>query len=184
MRVSIKFPWNRTALIGQLARSCEKEGYFGRTALMKILYFLQEFGGVDLGYDFSLYNYGPFDSEVLSDLDTAKVFSAVKVSVRHSGGYQIEPGEELERAEGFAAAFLTENGTAIDKIVGDLRGKSAKELELLATIHFVWRDQSERPDDISVDKIIERVASLKPEFPEPRIQSAIKDLLDLGYIEH
>jgi len=37
---------------------------------MKLLYFLQEWKGVRLNYDFRLYTYGPFESEVLSDLSS------------------------------------------------------------------------------------------------------------------
>ena len=42
----------------------------GRTQLMKLCYFLQEIEHVPVKYDFRLFNYGPFDSEVLSDLGT------------------------------------------------------------------------------------------------------------------
>ena len=49
----------------------------GRTQVMKLLYFLQELKGIPLGYDFRLFNYGPFDSEVLSDLSLACSSNAI-----------------------------------------------------------------------------------------------------------
>ena len=55
----------RTASIAELVRKASAG--FGRTALMKCLYFLQTVHRVPLGYHFGLYTYGPFDSDVLSD---------------------------------------------------------------------------------------------------------------------
>ena len=49
----------------------------GEKLFVKLFYFLQELNGVPLGYDFRLFNYGPFDSEVLSDLSTACGLDAV-----------------------------------------------------------------------------------------------------------
>ena len=57
------------ASISDLFRA--KSPTLGRTAIMKLCFFLQESKGVPLGYHFSLYSYGPFDSDVLSDLGTA-----------------------------------------------------------------------------------------------------------------
>ena len=48
----------------------------GRTALMKFLYFLQQVRGVDLGYNFTLYTYGPFDAAVLEDLSSTTSLGA------------------------------------------------------------------------------------------------------------
>ena len=74
--------WNklqdaRLAVIAKLA-TLAPAGYLGRTALMKFCYLLQTVRQVPLGYRFTLYSYGPFDSDVLSDLGTA---------VQYLGGY-------------------------------------------------------------------------------------------------
>src|SRR6516164_9081486 len=64
---------------------------FGRTALMKCLYFLQTVRHVPLGYHFRLYTYGPFDSDVLSDLSLAERFGLVESKLsQFSGGYRYE----------------------------------------------------------------------------------------------
>jgi len=62
----------RLSLIPVLAES-HPSHHIGRTALMKYMYFLQTLRGVQLGYNFSMYSYGPFDADVLSEyclLDT------------------------------------------------------------------------------------------------------------------
>jgi hypothetical protein len=48
---------------------------------MKFCYFLQTVRQVPLGYRFTLYSYGPFDADVLSDLGTAENLQGVKASV-------------------------------------------------------------------------------------------------------
>ncbi len=90
---------NRIALIAQLA---EITPNLGRTALMKYCYFLQTIRKVPLGYSFSLYSYGPFDSDVLSDLGSAEALGGVKTRVEyHPGGYgyRIEKGERTDAAK-------------------------------------------------------------------------------------
>lgn len=88
----------RLALIPLMAAE-SRSGHIGRTALVKYMYFLQTLRGVPLGYRFSLYSYGPFDSEVLADLASAETLSAVQSDpVFYSGGYgyEIRPGARSE----------------------------------------------------------------------------------------
>jgi hypothetical protein len=76
---------NRIAVITRLA---ERSPGLGRTALMKYCYFVQTLRRVPLGYSFSLYSYGPFDSDVLADLDVTESMGGVKTEVvYHTGGY-------------------------------------------------------------------------------------------------
>ena len=54
----------RTAILARMVKVAPGQT-LGRTQVMKLFYFLQELKGVWLGYDFRLFTYGPFDSEVL-----------------------------------------------------------------------------------------------------------------------
>src|SRR3972149_3482778 len=67
--------WNRLALITALVK--EMPG-LGRTAIMKLPFFLVVLRNVPLDYDLRLYTYGPFDSNVLDDLSYAESLEAVK----------------------------------------------------------------------------------------------------------
>ena len=71
----------RLGVFAELAKSAKNA--FGRTALMKLCYFLQEVKGVPLRYEFSLYSYGPFDSDVLADLQTAVELQILDSTVEH-----------------------------------------------------------------------------------------------------
>ncbi|HWO33015.1 MAG TPA: hypothetical protein VNO32_29825, partial [Candidatus Acidoferrum sp.] len=84
-------------------------GQIGRTALMKYMYFLQTLRGVPLGYNFTMYSYGPFDSDVLSDLSSGegmKVVTSTPVVFSGGYGYQIRPGTLAEFAKRNASQFL------------------------------------------------------------------------------
>src|ERR1700733_8978318 len=91
----------RLGLIPALAER-STTGYIGRTALMKYMYFLQTLRRIPLDYHFSMYSYGPFDSDVLADLSSAEALDIVKMNaVEFSGGYgyQIYPGSQAEAAK-------------------------------------------------------------------------------------
>ena len=78
MACSINTPWHRYALVAELTSRLEgKSPWFGKTALQKLVYILQEAFDVDCGYDFQLYTHGPFTSQLLADLDLAESFGAV-----------------------------------------------------------------------------------------------------------
>src|SRR5689334_10646515 len=112
------FPWYRFALIAELAEKTPAR--LGRTALMKFAYFLQVLRSVPLGYHFTLYSYGPFDSGVLDDLAYAQTLEAVKVhTVDYSNGYgyDIQPGRAAKEIKAKAAEFLTAHQDAIDWVV-------------------------------------------------------------------
>ena len=58
-------PQGRHALIVELSKRLEGVSpQFGKTALMKLLYLLQEAYGVSTGYRYSFYTYGPYSQEV------------------------------------------------------------------------------------------------------------------------
>ena len=88
----------RSAILARLVCNAP-DRKLGRTQLMKLFYFLQELKGVQLGYDFRLFAYGPSDSEVLSDLATAtsvNVAHEKTVIFARSYGFEITPGPHAE----------------------------------------------------------------------------------------
>src|SRR5437879_1565040 len=99
----------RLGLLPVLAEQA-RTGCIGRTAVMKYMYFLQTLRGWPLGYNFSMYSYGPFDPAVLADLNSAEALNIVETnSVQFAGGYgyRIKPGPRAEFAKENAGSFLT-----------------------------------------------------------------------------
>ncbi len=158
----------------------------GRTQLMKLCYFLEEIGQVPLRYDFRLFNYGPFDSEVLDDLGTACRDSALKektVIYSRSYGYEITPGESADGLSRDLESANPELVEKIDEIVQAFAGDGAGELELKSTIVFVDREFHRSSQPSNIDSIAERVNSIKPHFSLDTIRDRIRNMMGKGYLD-
>src|SRR6266852_325989 len=91
---------DRIALIAHLVARAPTR--LGRTALMKCLFFLKAVEHVPLPYSFGLYTYGPFDSDVLDDLQYAEALRAVEgtlVEYPRARGYEYQRGPKIEEIE-------------------------------------------------------------------------------------
>jgi uncharacterized protein YwgA len=169
----------RLAVLSTLVNRAPQK--LGRTALMKFAYLLQTVRGVPLGYQFELYNYGPYDNTVLGDLSHAVTLQAMKSqTVYYPGGY----GYEYSAKEGHAAlcAPVAED---LDKFDEDINwvlaryGKeSASRLELVSTIVFAEREMRRKRQDRSRTELARRVKRIKPHFSEGTITQVIDELAD------
>ncbi|MDQ7788747.1 MAG: hypothetical protein RDU41_01690 [Clostridia bacterium] len=186
MRTTIDLPWHRCAMIAELAyRLHNRSPQFGKTALQKTVYLLQELHGVECGYDYSFYTYGPFSSELLSDLDFVQALRGVAVDYVGSGsrGYEISPGDENVRIREKAAGFLSEAALAVDRIVDEFGSLSAKDLELRSTLVYVDKDTKRAGESLSRDELVRLVKEIKPRFNSETIQDALADLVSKGYVQ-
>lgn len=174
----------RLGLIPVLAER-SSTSHIGRTALMKYLYFLQAVRGLPLRYSFSMYSYGPFDSDVLADLSMAESLNIVEVSpVQFAGGYgyRIKPGIRAESAKANAAQFLTQHGGDIDWLFSIFGSLNSAELELTSTIVYVDREFGDRKRQCSVSCVTSRVHEIKAHFTVGQIQGFVEELLKQGVL--
>src|SRR5919106_2296865 len=83
---------NEIAAITELIEKAEQSGVtLGRTQLMKLLFLLKAVKRVPLNYNFRLYAYGPYDSQVLEDVAYAELLGAIRSNVQmYSKGYQYQ----------------------------------------------------------------------------------------------
>ena len=185
MRAELNFPWERYALIVALARRVQDEGgALGKTALQKLVYFLQVVFGVDVGYEFSLYTYGPFAAELMHDLDVVEVMGGVRVDYdAEFNRYRISPGPKAAWIENRARAFIAKASPAIDQVARDHARSSARDLELYATIVFAQRGMAPGGGARRDEALIHEVHEIKPQFGEAEIGNAIRRLRELGYID-
>jgi hypothetical protein len=153
----------------------------GRTAVMKLAYFLQTAKNVPLGYHFRLYTYGPFDGDVLADLDRARAIGAVasEIVTFPSGkgyGYEFTPGPRYEGLQKVATRDLMPYQDAIRWVLAEYGGKSAGDLELLSTIVHADREASQARQRISFAELARSVQQIKPQFAEATILRNIHEL--------
>jgi len=169
----------RLALIPVLAAK-SKSSRMGRTALMKYMYLLQTVRRVPLGYHFTLYSYGPFDSDVLGDLSLAEALEAVKTEVKlYSGGYgyKIRPARNADWLKRRTEKLLLRYTKDVDWVIDKFGSLSSAELELVGTIVYVDRESAsgKRP---GLEKIAKLVHELKPHFSEEKVLRYARQLAD------
>ena len=159
----------RTAIIGELARQ-KHSGQLGKTAVMKLLHLLQDGLKVPLGYRFTLYTYGPYDSDVMSDIEFAE--SLNQVSVEYFGpdqGYSIH-------SKSTEVIQVDEDIKKQIKELMNLFGKmNARDLELRSTLLFLSREFKD-------DLLMRRLQELKPKYSAAETSSAISELKDRRFL--
>ena len=164
----------RQALLAALVNQAPDQR-LGRTALMKLLFLLTTVRDVLVGYRFRMYTYGPFDSEVLSDVDYAARLEALAVEIErypNGYGYVIRPGRAADRIMSIGREFLDKHRDDIDWVIRYFAPRKAVDLELLSTIVYVDREHGMR----SIEEVARVVNEIKPRFAVSEIEEEAKRL--------
>jgi uncharacterized protein len=164
----------RTAVIGEIVKRKQKlGGQLGKTALMKLLHLLQEGLDMPLGYRFTLYNYGPYDTEVMSDIEFAE--SLGLINIQYEGpeqGYRIQPNPSA----GQVISQFSDPIGKLDKLMEYFGSMNARDLELRSTLLFLSHDFQE-------DALVDRLLALKPKYVKLEVRSVLTDLKQKGLVE-
>lgn len=165
------------ALIAWIARELGGPNRkLGKKALQKLVHLIQELGGVDVGYRFSFYTYGPYSIGLAGDLDVVAALKAVEVTYNSTDNYYlIAPGSENERMIEKGMNSLEQNRAAIEQVVKTFSGRLAKDLELVSTIAYLRRHAPKEEYNDS-EKLAKRVKALKPKYSEEEVAKAIEDV--------
>ena len=181
MQEGLNIPWSRYGLIAELAhRMSATRPQFGKTALQKSVYLLKEVYCVDCGYDFELYTYGPFSSQLLQDLDMVAGIGAVNIApvLSAPGGFHISPGPQNKSLRRKTLDFLESPvvSRALDRLVKDFGQRWAKDLELISTIVYVCRDLGAGDQPVKRKRILKTVSAIKPKFTKEEITTVCTQL--------
>ena len=185
MSLKVDIPWHRYATIAELAKRVQqlrRPGSLGKTALQKLAYLLVEWKNVPLGYNFELYNYGPFSSSLMGDLDFVDSLRGVSVKWDDEAGYSITPGEAAEAITEMARAFIDTYSSDIDEVIAAFGQYNATDLELRSTILFAFREMQADSTSVARSALVERVLGLKPKFTRRGIGRAVDELAGLGLV--
>lgn len=126
----------------------------GKTFVQKIFYLLTRQGVVDFNY--SMYHYGPYSSEVSGELNFAESSGIVNVEWIEDKGYFINSTSKLDK---FKSLLKDEEMQAIDDMIETFADFNAIELSLIATALYS-RDNFE----VSDEKLAEVVHNAKPNY--------------------
>ncbi|MEI7834110.1 MAG: hypothetical protein WCJ56_13055 [bacterium] len=181
-------PWDRLSVIPEIVYRFTEKGCpaLGKTTLQKIIYLLQGVSGKYLGYDFSLYTYGPFDSQVLQDLDFIENMKGVTITQISGGcsGVSITPAEstdDIRNRSNLMNDPIVQS--RLQRLILDFGNLSAKEMELRSTLFYVYRDSKRRNEFSTKESVVSLVQEIKPRFDISTIKSAFEELKDKKYIE-
>jgi hypothetical protein len=174
--------------IGLIAALVEKsEGQvLGRTAIMKLIYFLQVLRQLPLAYDFRLHTYGPFDPDVLEDLSYARIYGAVTertVLQRQGYRFEIKPGRRCMRAQTAAGDWLEGYRKDLDWVLGEFGKFAAPDLELLSTIVFADRAHGKQDKALSLEELAMQVQNIKPRFTRGYVLDQCRRAMSKGFLQ-
>ena len=176
----------RVAVLTAIAR---RMGECGRTSLMKMAYLIQTVKEVPLGYDFELYLYGPYSTQVLNDLSIAVLWDALQEEYYSTGdgyGYKITLGHLADDLlqDPQIARLLEDHKDSIDWVVGRFKDYSASEMEAVGTIVWIDREFKGSKEKLSIDELLDVAQEIKPHFPRERLRQIAEKLIQEGILKY
>jgi uncharacterized protein YwgA len=128
-------------VVKEAARVSQNQGgYLGRTAIQKIVYFLQVLD-VPMRYHFELFHYGPFCNNILGDLEWLMADEVISDSSPNPEKYsKYTPGRVCDELLAKHAAKLKEYGDTVKSTVEALVPLQPEHLELIATLDYAFRE--------------------------------------------
>ena len=165
-----------------LIKMLQENPGMGKTAVMKTIFMLQQVKHVDLGCEFSIYTYGPYNADVMEDIDelvSDGFLSSSAYFYKDYIGYTLSATDSGTKA---VQSLSDEDTVAFKEILDFIRGKNAKELELYSTIIYVedWYFKNEKASN--ADATIKKVHELKPHFSEDAIKKAYACLSEASFL--
>lgn len=179
------YPWERYGLIVELTgRIRDISSQFGKTAMQKMVYLLQAVYGIDFGYNYSFYTYGPYSADLSRDLKIIEHHGGIEINYVNSEtrGFRIKRGANHAQFLEKAAGAIRRTGTGMDAAISEFGAYNARELELRSTIIYAERDLKENGESYSRNRFVDLVYNLKPHFEPDYIAEVIDDLEKKGFI--
>jgi len=112
--------------------------YLGRTAIQKLVYFAKTLG-VPIPSSFEIYTYGPYSDSVTFSVDSMladDVLEDISAAPQKYSNYRLGPNAN-EILNAYRSAIEPYKG-AIDAVVKSLGNFEPEQLELVATLHFIY----------------------------------------------
>ena len=154
-------------LLGYLLKRME-DGYpdkqIGKTIVQKMMYLLTREGTVDFNY--SMYHYGPYSSEVSGELNFANSAGIVNINWVDDKGYFINSTQKLEN---FMNRLTDQDKQVVDELVNKFGKFNAIQLSLIATAFFL-KDNF----NVSDVRLAEVVHDAKPKYSHGYIKTVLQ----------
>jgi hypothetical protein len=131
----------RSAFMAAIVRSFEKwvggGHYLGRTAIQKLVYFAKTLG-VPIPCSFEIYTYGPYSDAITFSVDSMLADDVLKDISKDQNKYSsYRLGDNANELLNAYRTVIEPHLRAIDAVVQSLGSFEPKQLELIATLHFI-----------------------------------------------
>lgn len=147
----------------------------GKKALQKLVHLIEELGGVDAGYRFSFYTYGPYSSDLTGDIDAVAGFNGIDVAYdAEENTYRITAGKKKDWVLDGGKVFLDRHAAELDRVIEKFGGRLAKDLELVSTIVYLRRHVPESFDNEAA--LVTHVRALKPKYTDDQMRKAFREV--------
>lgn len=159
--------FNKDVIINIIEKISEVSETPGKKKLQKIIYLIEE-KGFDLGFDYRIYYYGPYSSDLDFAVREMNIDGLLTIDYSRSE-------HKIAVAEGISCS--KDDNPIINEVI-ELYGKdSPSDLELCATALYVFKQVNDKT------KVEEGVRKLKgTKYNSVQISRAIDKLVDTGYI--
>jgi len=141
-----------------------------KTIIQKLVYLLSGTNPID--FDYSLYHYGPYSSQVSNELNFAEEIDFIVIDWIPEKGYSISPGSMYSSKQLLQNTQKVERD-AINEIVQKYGSYNAIELSIITTALFL----KEKFGVNDKSKLVEIVSSLKPQYNKERISNLLANTL-------
>ncbi|MCX6677156.1 MAG: hypothetical protein NTU95_04325 [Methanothrix sp.] len=154
-------------LIGYLVKRLNEDNpdkQIGKTIVQKMMYLLSRKNIAR--FDFSMYHYGPYSSELSGEISFAERNGIIKVAWKDNEGYFIRSNETAEQ---FFALLDSDERQAVDYFVRQFGKFNATDLSLVATALYL-------KDNFGVEdsRLPEAVHNAKKKYSTEYIEKVLK----------
>jgi uncharacterized protein YwgA len=141
-------------------------GLFRNRLILQKAVYLAQAAGVNLGYYYQWYLYGPYSPSLTRD--EYAIAMDISADMDESEGWKLD-GSSSERLEKMRAIFTGLKGDEL-----------AKKLELLASVHFLI--ERRQVSGVNTKQITETLERFKKDFTEDEVKNALRELNSYGLL--
>ncbi len=160
----------RLALLVEIVdRRVKRKKRVGKTVLQKLLFLLQEHFDLRIDYNFRFYNYGPYSTTVMGDIDYAVALRMLKQEYDPDQGFDFAIGPNASQIAAIRKRVCKEAKDKLDELFDCFGTLTARQLELRATVAYVKKQYPQS----SGDEVLKIVKDLKPKYLERELRDAV-----------
>lgn len=167
----------REAVVLDFVRRLRAAGsWCGEAHIQKSTYFLQEFMGVPLGFNYIFYKHGPFSFDLNDQLTALRGNGLVELRSDAPYGPHLDASATADDYLGLFPQTIGQYEAGMDFVVRKLASRNVAGLEMLSTALFVRIELPDQGDGVRARRINE----LKPRVS---VQEAISALHEVAGFE-